>query len=127
MTIREERFVTRDMLRAAPDTLFVFGDNMKERGLGGQAREMRGEPNAIGIPTKWRPSNDIDAFFIDTDMPAVQGLIDERFSRIEAHLIKGGEVIWPSAGIGTGLADLRSRAPRIYAYIENRRAALARS
>jgi hypothetical protein len=120
----EAHWVTRDMLRSSPETLFVFGDNMKQRGLGGQAREMRGEPNAVGIPTKWRPSNDCDAFFIDTDLPAVQGVIDQAFDRITAHLESGGEVVWPSAGIGTGLADLSARAPRIFEYIEARRAAL---
>jgi len=112
------------MLQAEPETLFVFGDNMKEVGLGGQAREMRGEPNAVGIPTKWRPSNREGAFFIDADLPAVQGLIDERFDRIEKHLAGGGAVVWPSAGIGTGLADLKARAPRIWAYLESRRLAL---
>ncbi|KKL05458.1 hypothetical protein LCGC14_2605850, partial [marine sediment metagenome] len=51
--------ITRQMLRDEPDTLFVFGDNMQRRGLGGQAFAMRGEPNAVGIPTKIFPSMDL--------------------------------------------------------------------
>jgi len=52
MGIRTEKHITRQMLRAEPGTLWVFGDNLQRKGLGGQAKEMRGEPNAIGIPTK---------------------------------------------------------------------------
>jgi hypothetical protein len=118
------QYITRDQLRALPDTLFVFGDNMRERGLGGQAREMRGEPNAVGIPTKWAPSNAAIGFFCDSDLPACKGLIDQRFTKLRGHLSKGGEVVWPEAGIGTGLADLKSRAPRIWEYIEIQRAEL---
>jgi hypothetical protein len=40
--MRRIKFITSEMLRSERATLFVFGDNMTERGLGGQAREMRG-------------------------------------------------------------------------------------
>jgi hypothetical protein len=46
------KHITREMVRADPSTVFVFGDNMARNGLAGQAKEMRGEPNAIGVPTK---------------------------------------------------------------------------
>lgn len=36
--------ITRAMLRAEPEKLFVFGDNFVRTGFGGQAKEMRGEP-----------------------------------------------------------------------------------
>lgn len=117
-------YITRAQLQAAPETLFVFGDNMRERGFGGQAREMRGEPNAVGIPTKWEPSNSANAFFCNSDLAACKGLIDNRFLKLLRHLQAGGNVVWPDAGIGTGLADLKSRAPRIWEYIEIQRAAL---
>ena len=44
--------ITREFVRNHPDFIFVFGDNLAKKGLGGQAREMRGEPNAVGIATK---------------------------------------------------------------------------
>lgn len=122
--IRVERYVTRPQLQANPSALFVFGDNMRERGLGGQAKEMRGEPNAVGIPTKWAPSNAEIGFFCNSDLAACRGLIDERFAKLRRHLNAGGEVVWPEAGIGTGLADLKSRAPRVWEYIEIQRAEL---
>lgn len=119
-----ERYVTRHQLQADPTTLFVFGDNMRERGLGGQAKEMRGEANAVGIPTKWAPSNAATGFFCNSDLAACRGLIDTRFAKLRRHLNAGGDVVWPEAGIGTGLADLKSRAPRIWEYIEIQRAEL---
>lgn len=126
MTLRYARYITRGMLREERDTLFVFGDNMGRSGLGGQAREMRGEPNAVGIPTKWQPTNHVSAFFKDTDMPMISGLIDAAFGRLFMQLATGGDVVWPSDGIGTGLAELPTRAPVIWDYIETGRKALER-
>ena len=60
--------ITRALVRSKPGTIFVFGDNMEGRGYGGQAAAMRGEPNAIGVPTKWRPQRDERAYFRDEDL-----------------------------------------------------------
>jgi hypothetical protein len=112
--------LTREMARKYPKTLFVFGDNMKRTGLGGQAKELRGEPNAVGIPTKWSPSLEAAAYFADSDFPKVKDAIDEAFDELEEHLASGRSVIVPEAGVGTGLADLPRRAPKIFAYIVSR-------
>jgi len=48
-------WIERSMLQADPEARFVFGDNAERWGLGGQAKEMRGEPNAIGVATLWSP------------------------------------------------------------------------
>jgi hypothetical protein len=61
-------FITRASCRANPDKTFLFGDNAIHAGFGGQAaKEMRGEPNAIGIPTKFYPNMRDDSFFTDKD------------------------------------------------------------
>ncbi len=127
MSYSERKVITRDMLRAEPNTLFAFGDNMKERGLGGQAKEMRGEPNAVGIPTKWEPTKAERAFFINSDLPAVEGLIRARLQILSNHMTFGGKVVWPKDGIGTGLAELQKRAPAIWRLIESERKAMASS
>jgi hypothetical protein len=124
MPFRTEKFVTRDMLRDQPQTLFVFGDNMVHQGRGGQAAEMRGEPNAVGIPTKWRPSMHEGAFFCDRDYSVVHHVIWPLFERLAKHLKDGGDVVWPADGIGTGKAELRERAPSIMNLIESLRSAL---
>lgn len=122
MPIEKRSHITRKMLRDEPDTLFVFGDNMAECGLGGQAKEMRGEPNAVGIPTKWRPNMSRGAFF-DNSQPcldAAKPVIGSRFDQLAEHLHKGGKVVFPEAGIGTGLANLATKAYLIWNYIQMR-------
>lgn len=124
MPIEKRNIITRQMLRNEPKTLFVFGDNMQERGLGGQAKEMRGEPNAVGIPTKHEPSMREAAFFSDKDLEAVKSTIGDRFDKLADHMLDGGTVVFPSAGVGTGLADLEQKAPLIWNYIQMRTRAL---
>ena len=126
MPLRYQCFITRRDLRAAPHTLFVFGDNLERRGLGGQAAEMRGELNAVGVPTKHRPSRRAEAYFSDAEFAAVKPTIDADMIRLAEHLRAGGEVVWPADGIGTGLADLERRAPRIWRYLERCRRELER-
>jgi hypothetical protein len=115
----------RAKLRAHPDWLFVFGDNMDRSGYGGQARACRGEPNAVGIPTKWGPSMDEGAFFTDDSfIPLVKPAIDAQILLCGVRLLKGGTVVLPEDGVGTGLAQLPKRAPLIAAYIDDRLALL---
>lgn len=59
--------VTRETVRTERDKIFLFGDNLLEQGFGGQAAEMRGEENTVGIPTKKAPSNDPNSFFTDKE------------------------------------------------------------
>ncbi|MGX9980747.1 DUF7831 domain-containing protein [Methylobacterium fujisawaense] len=109
------------MLRAEPDALFVFGDNLAGWGYGGQAAEMRDEPNAIGVPTKRRPFMDAGAFFTDDDWSRFKAAAAAPFARLAQHLEAGGTVVWPVDGIGTGLARLPQRAPQIWAALERAR------
>jgi hypothetical protein len=117
MPLLFQKRVSRDDLRANPDVLYVFGDNTHRVGMGGQAGEMRGEPNAIGVCTKLRPTNEGNAFFSDKDFDAYKKLFDDDVGPIFLHLLKGGIVVWPLDGIGTGLADLPRRAPKCYEHV----------
>jgi len=121
MPIEYRQFITRQMLQDEPNTTFVFGDNMLGLGYGGQAKEMRGEPNVIGIPTKYKPSMAADAFFDDSDecFNTAAFSIRECFHYLAHRLRNGGKVVFPEAGIGTGLADLENKAPRIWALIQS--------
>lgn len=110
----------RELVRSHPDWLFLFGDNMARRGRGGQAAACRGEPNVCGVPTKWRPDRLVRSYFRDADMDLVQPRIDAAFAQAERHLGAGGVVALPAEGLGTGLAELPTRAPRIHRYIEDR-------
>lgn len=112
--------ITRKDLQDNPQALFVFGDNMQRRGMGGQAKEMRGERNAVGIPTKKSPAMTANAFFSDADFPKAQVEIDKEFDRLEAHVRAGGVVVYPKDGIGSGSAKLKEKAPKIAEYLQKR-------
>jgi hypothetical protein len=112
--------ITRAMVQASPETLYVFGDNMLRRGLAGQAAAMRGEPNAVGVPTKWAPERHAWAYFTDDDRlnRDVYHAIHEAFDRMRIALAAGNNVVIPADGLGTGLADLPKRAPKLHSMIE---------
>lgn len=112
-----QKFIHREDLKNNRDILYVFGDNWQRIGFGGQAKEMRGEPNAVGIITKRYPKNDIEAYLNDDDFLDWRKESRKDYARLENHVKKGGIVVWPADGIGTGLADLPNKAPRIYSQI----------
>jgi hypothetical protein len=85
---------------------------------------MRGEPNAIGVATKASPI----AFFGNepAEVLAQNKIIDHDMKPLFAHLLKGGIVIWPTDGIGTGLSEMPRYAPRSFEHLEQKLAALIR-
>lgn len=109
---------TREEVRSHPDHLYVFGDNDARAGFGGQAGACRGEPNAVGIPTKRRPAMSAGSFYADADLDRVRPVIQAAFRRLSAHLAAGGTVVWPADGVGTGRAALAEHAPAIRAFID---------
>ena len=117
--IERQKRIKRSDLQARPDTLFLFGDNWCKTGFGGQAKEMRGEPNAVGILTKRAPRRDSSAYLTDADFSWVRPVLDEQFLRVLHHIQGGGVVVVPEDGLGTGLAELPTRAPLIHRYIED--------
>ncbi len=119
MIIRQ-KIITRNEVRRYRECIYVFGDNMLRRGLAGQAKEMRGEPNTIGIPTKRFPTNTYNAFFTNTDWDnaLIRNAIMFAISDIKSALYDNTDVIIPADGIGTGLAQLDRYAPVIFDYIQ---------
>lgn len=118
--VHRQYYITRADLRQHPDRLYVFGDNLAGRGLGGQAREMRGEPNAVGIPTKRSPF----VYLCDDDLSQVREVTARSMARLINHLARGGDVVLPAAGVGTGLAELQRRSPACWTFIQQTMTAL---
>ncbi|XAI95947.1 hypothetical protein [Microcystis phage Mwe-JY26] len=118
MPVLFQHRIYRVDLKNNPTVLYLFGDNALRVGLGGQAKEMRGEKNAIGIATKWRPSMEEEAFFSDKDYTAATRIMRSDMDTALEYARKGGVVVIPSDGLGTGLSQLPERAPRIYAFLE---------
>lgn len=107
-------------LRAHPDTLYIFGDNLAERGMRGQA-VIRGQLNAMGIPTKKAPSMRDSAFFDDIQLEFNVLRIEEAIVQIERRVANDENikrVVFPADGLGTGLAQLATRAPKTAAELD---------
>ena len=121
MALLYMKHYTRAYIKAHPDWLFVFGDNMTRHGLAGQAQEARDEPNAIGIATKIKPSMAPDAFLTDDHYDIWFDAEKSTFARLMKASSNGRTIIWPLDGIGTGLARLERNAPAIWNDIEQLR------
>lgn len=109
--------IVRADLHSNRSALYVFGDNEERRGLGGQAAEMRGEPNAHGIRVKRAPTTDRWAFWTDSDFARVLPMLAEDFDKPYRMLAAGKVVVFPAAKIGTYRAELEARAPKIFNFI----------
>lgn len=120
MPVIFQKFIYREDCQANPDVLYVFGDNTLRRGLGGQAGSMRGEPNAVGVATKWEPGMDVGDFFRDDDFDECVAIIEEDLKPVVRALEHGEIVVIPLDGLGTGLSQLPERAPKIDQYLKGR-------
>lgn len=118
MPLISQKHIYRSDLRRNPNVLYLFGDNHQRTGFGGQAREMRGEPNAIGVRTKWAPTMTAESFFSDSCYNAIVEMVYEDLNPVYHHLRRGKIVIIPEDGLGTGLSQLPQRAPRIAKFLE---------
>ena len=112
--IREKLF-TPELLRANPNMIYLFEDNLKGTDNADQS-VIRNEPNAIGIPTKKNLSTEDSAYFTDTEYKSNVESIDKAFSKIP----EGKIIVLPENGIGTGLAELQERAPLTHAYLQRK-------
>lgn len=124
MPLIYQKWILRSDLRSNPDKFYVFGDNVQKTGLRGQAASMRGEPNAIGIPTKWFPSMSRDAFFYDSQIDQITPHLNADYQPVVDALAAGKTVIWPTDNIGTGLSRLPTNAPLLWAKMQSVRAHL---
>lgn len=115
MIIYQSRIYRAD-LQANPDVLYVFGDNEQRIGYGGQAGEMRDEPNAVGVATLEAPG----VFWTETNVQHQCEVIDRDLARIVKAIVSGQLVVWPLDGIGTGLAALESHSPTTFQHLSAR-------
>lgn len=112
-------FITRDIVQTQKDKIFVFGDNDTHSGLGGQAKEMRGEQNTIGIPTKKLPDTTPESYYTDSEYEDNKIKINAAVKLIINEIKKGKTIVLPLNGIGTGLAKLKEKAPKTFAFLQS--------
>jgi len=119
ITIDYQKFIMRKDLKNNPDKIYVFGDNDHRSGYGGQAKEMRGESNAIGIRVKKSPSMSSNAFYTDDEYSNnIKKISDDLITLYNASHYK--IIVFPSNGIGTGYAMLSKTAPRTFLFLNTK-------
>ena len=100
-----------------PNKLFVFGDNNARVGKGGQAI-IRDCVNSIGIRTKKGPSLKSVAFYNDNDFDINrQNILDDVLSLKAKAIETNSIIVFSDGGYGTGLASLKSKAPKTFQYL----------
>ena len=128
-TISPGKIIYVDDLSKVPQgEVAVWGANMANYRTGtatpgaGQANAAVGREGWIGVPTKRSPN----VFLTDADLkdPAFSQLMDAQLRNIGQVLASGKDVYFPSAGIGTGRAQLLEKAPGIYDKLNARLAGL---
>jgi hypothetical protein len=118
-----DKFWTIDDVNNNTNYLFIFGDNDIQKGKRGQAI-IRDLPNTIGIPTKKLPTLHHDAFYTDNEYKNNIKKIDLAIYKIIKKFLKNKNkyttLVIPKDGFGTGLAQLKTKAPKTFLYIENK-------
>lgn len=118
MPVIEQSRIYRADLRANPNVIYVFGDNVRRVGYGGQAGQMRDEPNAIGVATKWTPSMNEEAFFNDQEFDKIKAIIKSDLVPVVKAALEGKVIVLPLDGLGTGLSELPGRAPKVFKFLQ---------
>lgn len=113
--------ITRNDVRNNRHLLFIFGDNDARAGFGGQAKEMRGEINSHGIRVKKLPEMGMNAFYTDIEynenIRKIKTDVDGIMWLVKNEACQG--LVIPSAGIGTGFAQLANRAPKTAKFLDD--------
>lgn len=105
--------LTTELVKANPHKLYIFGDNLLKTGNGGQAI-IRDLPNTFGIPTKREPRTGKGAYFSDADDEAIAlGTAMTHLNVIyNSNIFEA--IVFPTKGIGTGRAHMKSKSPILY-------------
>lgn len=115
------KIITRELVKKNPNSLFIFGDNCRRKGTGGQA-VIRGMQNVAGIATKIEPNMNDNAFFSDSNYQFATNVIFTDIENIKIRLSSGEytTVVFPLDGLGTGLAKLEDKAPKVNQYLHQK-------
>lgn len=122
MPVIFQQVIRRADARRNAQLLYVFGDNVARKGMGGLAAELRHEKNAVGVRTKYTAHE----FYTEDalSVAAQNRMIDEDMKPLFDHVRRGGIVVWPALGIGTGTARLKVMAPSTFDHLERKMEAL---
>jgi len=109
-------FWTKDDVKANPEKIYIYGDNDRRSGKGGQAI-IRDLPNTLGIRTKKKPSDSEDSYWSDDDFEINKRKIIEDVNAIKLELMFGKTVVFSRGGYGTERAKLKEKAPKTFEFL----------
>ena len=116
----QEDWYSLDQCKKNPNKLYVFGDNTKRVGKGGQAG-IRDASNSIGIATKRLPTMDENGFF--SDQPDEARIIFEDIYNLLYTFSKFDDlfdtIVLPADGLGTGLSQMPKRSPKLFNWMND--------
>lgn len=112
----------RKEVESQTNKVFLFGDNTDDRVNTHYVPTVtqaviRGLDNAIGIDTKKNRGTSESSYFTDADFDIFKAQVDEAIQRA---INSGKTIVIPADGIGTGKAELDKRAPKLFAYLQQR-------
>ena len=105
-----QKYIVREDLRNNPNVIYLFSDNLQRIGFDGQSKEMRGEPNSIGIVTKKTQTE----YFSDNEYDKNIVLIEQDIKRIPKNRL----IVIPSEGIGLGVDKMIDYSPKTYNFLK---------
>ena len=112
-------FWSRKDVENNPDKVFLFGDNFEDAETGyvpsSTQAVIRGLPNAIGISTKNDRGTKESSYLTDADFNTFKQRVDEQIQKAKES---GKTIVIPEDGIGTGKAQLKERAPKLFEYLQ---------
>ena len=115
-------------VKTAKDKVFLFGDNIADAKTGYRPTStqavIRGEENAIGIPTKKNRGTTAASYFTDADFDEFKAGVDGAIAKAKES---GKTIVVPEGGIGTGKAQLEKRAPKCFKYLQDQLDSLSAS
>ena len=122
MLVIRQKHIYRADIQANRNLLYIFGDNLARIGFGGQAREMRGEPNSFGIATKRQPSHNYYEDYFHDEEEDVMKILKDEFEKLdkEIFLLLYQAIVIPMDGIGTGLSRMQQYAPKALEFINQK-------
>lgn len=120
---------SRQDVASQSSKVFLFGDNTNDRVNTHYIPTMtqaviRGLDNAIGIDTKKNRGTSEDSYFTDEDFDTFKAQVDEA---IQKAIDSGKTIVIPEDGIGTGKAQLKKRAPKLFSYLQDKLSSLRES
>ena len=110
--------LSRELVLATPEVIYVAGTDMLNLSTGGLVGELSGLPNVYFIPVMYKHclSMSLGAFFNDACFNGVVCLINNKIDEIKRQ----GKRVVVHEKIGQGCSKLHAYAPITYAYLKSR-------